>query len=352
MICIIDDDPWARSGLEELVLALGFPTRTFESAQQFVESDAVADTSCVITDVQMPGLSGLELQSRLRGEGHKTPVIFVTAYPNENLSPACLCGWCYRLLDQALRRPFAGRLPPARDGGVAISPSSPALPERRACFACQIANQTDENERRQGCGASRCLLRSEVSSSRRNSPTRSDSPSRPRRAAARSDNRRRRCTRSHRDKSCRSKRPLRCRGLLPRPRRASGPSQAYPNLLRHPSPDGLLHPSLGGLRPIQDGSPDQPRPSLGARCRHWPIGRRQRLQSPRCEIRRLQSRRGTRHRQNRRRESLHPQNLRRHGNHRRPSSTAPIARPPHCSISGASSSAATERTNNRLMILS
>ena len=84
MICIIDDDPWARSGLEELVLALGFPTRTFESAEQFVESDAVADTRCVITDVQMPGLSGLDLQSRLRGEGHKTPVIFVTAYPSEN----------------------------------------------------------------------------------------------------------------------------------------------------------------------------------------------------------------------------------------------------------------------------
>ena len=84
MICIIDDDPWARSGLEELVLALGFTTRTFESAEQFVESDAVADTRCVITDVQMPGLSGLDLQSRLRGEGHKTPVIFVTAYPSEN----------------------------------------------------------------------------------------------------------------------------------------------------------------------------------------------------------------------------------------------------------------------------
>lgn len=83
MICIIDDDPWARSGLEELVLALGFSTRTFTSAEQFVESDAVADTKCVITDVQMPGLSGLDLQSRLRGDGHKTPVIFVTAYPNE-----------------------------------------------------------------------------------------------------------------------------------------------------------------------------------------------------------------------------------------------------------------------------
>ena len=48
-----------------------------------MESDAISDTKCVITDVNMPGLSGLDLQSRLRGEGYKTPVIFVTAYPNE-----------------------------------------------------------------------------------------------------------------------------------------------------------------------------------------------------------------------------------------------------------------------------
>ena len=83
LISIIDDDSWARRGLEELVLALGFPARTFASAKQFVESDAVTDTMCVITDVQMPGLSRLELQSRLRGDGRKTPIIFVTAYPNE-----------------------------------------------------------------------------------------------------------------------------------------------------------------------------------------------------------------------------------------------------------------------------
>jgi len=83
VICIIDDDPWARSGLEELVLALGFRARTFESAEQFEESDVISQTRCVISDVQMPGLSGLDLQSRLRTEGHKTPVILVTAYPSE-----------------------------------------------------------------------------------------------------------------------------------------------------------------------------------------------------------------------------------------------------------------------------
>ena len=83
MICIIDDDDWARSGLEELLLALGFPTRTFASAEQFVESNVISQATCVITDVQMGGLSGLDLQNRLRSEGHDTPVIFVTAYPSE-----------------------------------------------------------------------------------------------------------------------------------------------------------------------------------------------------------------------------------------------------------------------------
>jgi FixJ family two-component response regulator len=106
VICIIDDDPWARSGLEELVLALGFPARTFASAEQFVESDAVADTKCVITDVQMPGLSGLELQSRLRGEGHKTPVIFVTAYPNETYRQRALADGAVGFLT----KPFDDRL--------------------------------------------------------------------------------------------------------------------------------------------------------------------------------------------------------------------------------------------------
>jgi FixJ family two-component response regulator len=83
VICIVDDDPWARSGLEDLVLSLGFPARTFESAEQFAQSDVIPDTKCVITDLHMPGLSGLDLQNRLRTDGHNIPVIFVTAYPNE-----------------------------------------------------------------------------------------------------------------------------------------------------------------------------------------------------------------------------------------------------------------------------
>ena len=83
VICIVDDDCWARSGLEDLILSLGYKARSFASAEQFVESGAVAHAKCLITDLHMPGVNGLDLQSRLRREGHRIPIIFVTAYPNE-----------------------------------------------------------------------------------------------------------------------------------------------------------------------------------------------------------------------------------------------------------------------------
>ena len=83
MISIVDDDAWARSGLVDLILSLGYEVRAFESAEQFIQSNSISDTACLITDLNMPGLSGLDLQSHLRRQGHRTPVVFVTAYPNE-----------------------------------------------------------------------------------------------------------------------------------------------------------------------------------------------------------------------------------------------------------------------------
>ena len=83
MISIVDDDAWARSGLADLILSLGYEVRAFESAEQFIQSDSIKDTACLITDLHMPGISGLDLQSFLRGKGHNTPIIFVTAYPND-----------------------------------------------------------------------------------------------------------------------------------------------------------------------------------------------------------------------------------------------------------------------------
>lgn len=83
MISIVDDDIWARDGVRELVESLGYGARTFESAEEFLESGALEETACLITDLQMPGLSGLDLQRVLKAKGYGIPIIFITAFPDE-----------------------------------------------------------------------------------------------------------------------------------------------------------------------------------------------------------------------------------------------------------------------------
>ena len=83
LISIIDDDPLARDGIRELVEFLGYRAITFNSAEYFLRSSVIAETTCLITDVQMPGMNGLELQEALQSQGHQTSVIVITAYPNE-----------------------------------------------------------------------------------------------------------------------------------------------------------------------------------------------------------------------------------------------------------------------------
>lgn len=85
MISIIDDDESVRVATESLVRSLGLTARTFASAEAFLESALVGNTACVITDVQMPGMSGVELQSVLRSKGDTTPLIFITAFPEERI---------------------------------------------------------------------------------------------------------------------------------------------------------------------------------------------------------------------------------------------------------------------------
>lgn len=82
-ISIIDDDALARDGIRELVESLGYEVLTFVSAEHFLESGVVARTACLITDIQMPGLNGLELQEELQAQGYRTPIILITAYPSE-----------------------------------------------------------------------------------------------------------------------------------------------------------------------------------------------------------------------------------------------------------------------------
>jgi FixJ family two-component response regulator len=84
MISIVDDDKSVREATKGLLRSLGYGAATFASAEDFLQSNQVNETSCLISDVQMPGLSGVELQSLLIARGHRTPIIFVTAHPEEN----------------------------------------------------------------------------------------------------------------------------------------------------------------------------------------------------------------------------------------------------------------------------
>ena len=92
LISIVDDDALARDGIRELVESLGYNAVTFKSAEHFLGSDWAADTTCLIADVQMPGLDGLELQEALRSQGRHMPVILITAYPNEKHRSRALDG--------------------------------------------------------------------------------------------------------------------------------------------------------------------------------------------------------------------------------------------------------------------
>jgi FixJ family two-component response regulator len=83
LISIVDDDESIREATKGLVRSLGYHAATFASAEEFLSSDRVNDTHCLITDVQMPGLSGVELQRRLIAQGRPKPTIFVTAFPDE-----------------------------------------------------------------------------------------------------------------------------------------------------------------------------------------------------------------------------------------------------------------------------
>jgi FixJ family two-component response regulator len=83
LISIVDDDEAIREATKGLVRSLGYQAATFSSAEEFLQSDSVDSTSCLIADVQMPGLSGIDLQRRLTARGNQTPTIFITAFPEE-----------------------------------------------------------------------------------------------------------------------------------------------------------------------------------------------------------------------------------------------------------------------------
>ena len=82
VISIVDDDESVRTAMQDMVESFGFTVGTFGSADEFLQSDRLRDTACLILDIQMPGMSGLELYNRLIAAGHRIPTMFVTAFPD------------------------------------------------------------------------------------------------------------------------------------------------------------------------------------------------------------------------------------------------------------------------------
>lgn len=103
-VSIIDDDASVRAATACLVRSLGFVACTFGSAEDFLRSPQVDDTSCLVTDVQMPGMNGLELQSHLLAQGRRLPIIFMTAFPEQNLRQRAQAAGAMAFLD----KPFDG----------------------------------------------------------------------------------------------------------------------------------------------------------------------------------------------------------------------------------------------------
>ena len=80
LVAIVDDDQSVRCALKDLMESAGHSARCFGSAEKFLESDERKQTACLVADINMPAMSGLDLQARLKAEGSRIPIIFITAH--------------------------------------------------------------------------------------------------------------------------------------------------------------------------------------------------------------------------------------------------------------------------------
>ena len=90
VIGIVDDDESVRDSISSLLRSAGYKTESFESAEAYLNSDRASEPNCLLLDVRMPGLSGLQLQSELNHQKVSIPVIFITAHPDEQVRERAL----------------------------------------------------------------------------------------------------------------------------------------------------------------------------------------------------------------------------------------------------------------------
>jgi len=122
LVAIVDDDELMRSALQALLKEAGFPARAFASGEEFLRSGAQHLSSCLIADVRMPGMSGLDLQARLSAERVRIPIIFITAHGEERTRMQALRAGAVDFLvkpfdDEALLRSVRAALKPGYSGG-------------------------------------------------------------------------------------------------------------------------------------------------------------------------------------------------------------------------------------------
>ena len=103
LVAVIDDDKSVRNSLKTLLRSAGYRAATFESAEAFLESGAAMETGCLILDVRMPGMGGLELQVRLSQEDNRVPIIFITAHDDGSLRQQVIQSGAVEIL----HKPFA-----------------------------------------------------------------------------------------------------------------------------------------------------------------------------------------------------------------------------------------------------
>lgn len=109
LVSIVDDDESVRESLPDLIREFGFSVRAFSSAEEFLASDSVGQTNCLILDIAMPGMSGPDLQHELKLRGQVIPIVFITAHDDDAARPRMLASGAVECLlkpfsDAALRK--------------------------------------------------------------------------------------------------------------------------------------------------------------------------------------------------------------------------------------------------------